>query len=52
MRSMESAQAMLDLRALKINKQWDDCWNYHIERDQKRLSRYMNIYLDTASKAA
>jgi len=49
---MESAQSMLDLRAMRINKQWNVYWEYHIEQEQKRIYKNINTVLDTKRKAA
>jgi hypothetical protein len=37
--NVPGAQAMLHLRALHINGQWDEYLNYHIEAEQARLYR-------------
>ena len=31
------AQAMLDLRATYINGEWNDFWNFHVDREDQRL---------------
>lgn len=38
--TVNSAQAMLHLRAIHINRQWNQYMNYHIEAEQNRLYEY------------
>jgi hypothetical protein len=38
--TVSGAQALLDLRAIHINRQWDQYMTYHIEAEQDRLYGY------------
>jgi hypothetical protein len=31
------AQAMLDLRATYLNREWNDFWKFHVAREDQRL---------------
>jgi hypothetical protein len=33
----EGAQALLDLRAIFLNGEWDPFWAYHVEQEDERL---------------
>ena len=37
--SADGAQAMLDLRAVYLNGEWEAFWSYHVEQEDDRLYR-------------
>jgi hypothetical protein len=41
--TIESAQAMLDVRSTSLNGDWDDFMRYRIEKETQRLSRYREL---------
>ncbi|MBZ0265041.1 ISKra4 family transposase [bacterium] len=49
---MESAQAMLDLRAIRINDTWNVYWDYHIQKEQNRIYQYLPKELEFDRKVA
>ncbi len=49
---MEGAQAMLDLRAMRINDTWNVYREYHIQQEQHRIYKELQFTLDNWSKAA
>ncbi len=49
--SAEGAEAVLQLRAVRANGDFDDYWHYHLGREQERVhaSRYANQTIPTAA---
>ena len=45
--ALEGAEAILKLRAIRANGDFDDYWRYHLTRERERihLSRYADNHL-------
>jgi hypothetical protein len=39
---LPGAEAILKLRALRSNGDWDEYWNYHLRRERKRVHTSRN----------
>jgi hypothetical protein len=48
---LRGAEAVLKLRALRSNGDFDACWRYHLEEEQRRVhaSRYADNTLPQAA---
>jgi hypothetical protein len=48
--SLKGAEAVLKLRALRKNDDWDNYWTFHLAQERKRVHepRYLNNNLPTA----
>ena len=48
---LDGAEAILKLRALRANDDWDDYWRYHLHQEQRRVheNRYLNAVLPRAA---
>ena len=49
---MNSAQAMLDLRAMRINHTWDAYFEYHIQQEQNRIYHELPTDIEIINNAA
>ena len=49
--SLQGAEAMLELRAVRANSDWDDYWHHHLRRERARVheSRYANGLIPQAA---
>ncbi len=49
--SLEGAEAMLKLRAVRTNGDWPEYWNYHLAEEHRRVhaSRYANGVIPMAA---
>ena len=48
--SWEGAEAMLQLRSVKVNGNWEDYWRFHTKKEFERL--YNDITVETLVPAA
>ena len=48
---LNGAEAVLQLRAIRVNGDFDDYWHYHLNQEQHRLheTRYNNHLIPTAA---
>jgi hypothetical protein len=49
--SAQSAEAVLKLRAVRINNDFDQYWHHHLHRERQRVhqSRYLNGLIPAAA---
>ena len=49
--SAEGAEAILNLRAVKANRDFDDYWEFHLDQERRRVheSRYADNIIPTAA---
>lgn len=50
--SIRGAQAVLNLRAVKKNHDWEPFWQYYIESEKTRLYDASNVHVDSYTMAA
>ena len=41
------AEAMLELRSVKVNRRWDDFWSYFISKEKNRKYSHYDSYYDS-----
>jgi hypothetical protein len=49
--SVQGAEAILKLRALRTNSDWPEYWNFHLTKERQRVheSRYANNVIPKAA---
>jgi hypothetical protein len=47
---LDGAEAVLELRTLRSNGDWEEHWTYHLEQEQQRvpMSRYLDNLIPQA----